>query len=79
MTDAPDQKETTRPRRFQPYSAYKDAGVEWLGGIPAHWDVYPVRRRLFRETGSIRIGPFGSALKLDFMVHKGFKVYGKSM
>ena len=27
------------PRRFRPYPAYKDSGVEWLGEIPAHWEV----------------------------------------
>ena len=26
-------------RRFEPYPAYKDSGVEWLGEIPAHWEV----------------------------------------
>ncbi len=25
--------------RLNPYSAYKDSGVEWLGEIPAHWEV----------------------------------------
>jgi type I restriction enzyme S subunit len=25
--------------RFKPYPAYKHSGVEWLGEIPAHWDV----------------------------------------
>jgi len=25
-------------RRYKPYPAYKDSGVEWLGEIPAHWD-----------------------------------------
>ncbi len=25
-------------RRFKPYAAYKDSGVEWLGKIPAHWE-----------------------------------------
>jgi type I restriction enzyme, S subunit len=24
---------------YQPYPAYKDSAVEWLGQIPAHWDV----------------------------------------
>ncbi|MCY3937417.1 MAG: restriction endonuclease subunit S [Chloroflexi bacterium] len=24
---------------YNPYPAYKDSGVEWLGQIPAHWDV----------------------------------------
>lgn len=23
--------------KFKTYSAYKDSGVEWLGGIPEHW------------------------------------------
>ena len=27
------------PRRFKPYPAYKDSSVEWLGEIPAHWEV----------------------------------------
>jgi type I restriction enzyme S subunit len=26
-----------RLRRFKPYPAYKDSGVEWLGAIPDHW------------------------------------------
>ena len=26
-------------RRFKPYPAYKDSGVEWLGEMPAHWEV----------------------------------------
>jgi type I restriction enzyme S subunit len=25
--------------RWQPYPAYKPSGVEWLGDIPAHWEV----------------------------------------
>ncbi len=29
--------------RFRPYPAYKDSGVEWLGEIPAHWEVKPIR------------------------------------
>lgn len=26
-------------RRFKPYPAYKDSGVEWLGEIPEHWKI----------------------------------------
>ena len=26
-------------RTGQPYPAYKDSGVEWLGHVPEHWDV----------------------------------------
>jgi type I restriction enzyme S subunit len=30
-------------RRFKPYPAYKDSGVEWLGKIPRHWEVKRLR------------------------------------
>jgi len=42
-------------RRFKPYPAYKDSGVEWLGEIPAHWEVKrlkyaaPIRNREMAE------------------------------
>ncbi len=32
-------------RRFRPYPAYKDSGVEWLGEIPGHWALAPVYAR----------------------------------
>jgi len=28
---------------FPKYPAYKDSGVEWLGSVPSHWDVKPVK------------------------------------
>lgn len=28
---------------FPRYGAYKDSGVEWLGEVPAHWDVVPLK------------------------------------
>ena len=33
--------EATKPAlgRYQPYPEYKDSGVEWLGEIPADWQV----------------------------------------
>jgi hypothetical protein len=30
--------------RFKPYPVYKDSGIEWLGEIPAHWDVKRLKR-----------------------------------
>ncbi len=38
MSDAIEQVEEARPRRFRPYTVYKDSGVEWLGQIPMHWN-----------------------------------------
>lgn len=28
---------------FKPYPEYKDSGVEWLGEVPANWDVLPLK------------------------------------
>lgn len=38
---------------FPRYPEYKDSGVEWLGEIPAHWDVLALKRDLsFLTSGS---------------------------
>ena len=39
VTEATERMEEARPLRFRRYSAYKDSGIEWLGKIPAHWEV----------------------------------------
>ncbi|MDW8356211.1 MAG: restriction endonuclease subunit S [Bryobacterales bacterium] len=31
-------------RTGKPYPAYKPSGVEWLGEVPAHWEVLPLKR-----------------------------------
>lgn len=41
----------TNPRRFKPYPAYKDSGIEWLGEIPTHWTVTKLKR-----IGSLQAG-----------------------
>jgi len=44
--------------RFKPYPAYKDSGGEWLGEIPAHWEV----KRLWHLTPSDRRIMYGIVL-----------------
>ena len=41
---------------LQPYPAYKDSGVEWLGEVPAHWEVRRLGRlgRLFKGGGGTK-------------------------
>lgn len=29
---------------FPKYPTYKDSGVPWLGQVPAHWSVEPIKR-----------------------------------
>jgi type I restriction enzyme S subunit len=41
------------------YEAYKDSGVEWLGDVPAHWDVKRLKETII---GSLSYGANESAL-----------------
>ncbi len=49
------------------YPEYKDSGVEWLGEVPAHWDV----KRLRRFSCMVQAGPFGSQLHADEYITGG--------
>jgi len=55
----------------------KPSGVEWLGDVPEHWKQYRLRKILKEGREGIKIGPFGSSLKLEDLVEKGIKVYGQ--
>lgn len=37
---------------FPRYPAYKDSGVEWLGEVPEHWEVLPLKREFAVVGGS---------------------------
>jgi type I restriction enzyme S subunit len=58
---------------LNPDAPMKDSGVEWLGEVPAHWEV----KRLKHLAESIKAGPFGSALTKDMYVTEGYRVYGQ--
>lgn len=48
-----------------------------LGGLPTDWEIVMVPDVVVRSADSIKIGPFGSALKKAFLTDQGFKVYGQ--
>ncbi len=52
-------------RRFKPYLAYKDSEVEWLGEIPAHWEVK--RADSFLRYDKLQIEP--SEVSDDLVFH----------
>lgn len=39
-------------RTGQPYPAYKPPGVQWLGKVPAHWEVIPLKRLAWFKSGA---------------------------
>jgi len=63
--------------KYQAYEEYKDSGVEMLGALPSIWRINQVRYLLKDGAEGIKIGPFGSALKLEDMVDSGTRVYGQ--
>lgn len=63
--------------RYQPYQKYKPSGVEWIGKIPEGWEVRRLKWCLLPGKSGMRIGPFGSSLKLEIMVDNGINVYGQ--
>jgi type I restriction enzyme S subunit len=55
----------------------KDSGIEWMGQIPAHWEVKRLKRLLLATRGAIKTGPFGSQLQSSEMQTGDIKVYNQ--
>lgn len=58
-------------------SEFISTNVEGIQSIPKEWSIKQVRYLLKDGAEGIKIGPFGSALKLEDMVDDGFSVYGQ--
>lgn len=54
-------------RTGKPYAEYKDSGVEWLGKVPAHWDVKRIKF-LVRCLDGQRV-PLNSEQRADIKGH----------
>ena len=63
--------------RYKAYPDYKDCEEETIARIPTSWTTKQVRFLLKDGAEGIKIGPFGSALKLEDMVETGYRVYGQ--
>lgn len=59
---------------LNPHAPMKDSGIEWLGEIPAHWEVVG----LGRITNVIQTGPFGSQLHAEDYVEDQIPVINPS-
>ena len=62
-------------RGLDPNVKLKPSGVEWLGDVPEHWEIGPLKRFAARYSGAIKAGPFGSQLTSADMTGTDFKVY----
>ena len=64
-------------RGLDPNVPMKDSGVEWLGEIPAHWNVKQLKHLLKARKGAIKTGPFGSQMRSSEMQAGEIKVYNQ--
>lgn len=56
---------------LNPNAPMKDSGVDWIGEIPEHWEVMPIKRIKSKEKNAFVDGPFGSNLKSEHFVENG--------
>src|SRR5660398_153513 len=59
------------------HAPMKDSGIEWLGQIPKHWRIVPLKYSLLPRGGAIKTGPFGSQLLSSDMASGDVKVYNQ--
>ncbi len=64
---------------LDPTVPMKDSGVEWLGEVPEHWRVVPLKFLANQSSGGgIQIGPYGSMLtSIRYDEPSSCKVYGQ--
>ena len=48
-----------------------------IGIIPVDWNCLKITKFTLSTESSIKIGPFGSSLKKEYLTNNGFKVYGQ--
>ena len=56
---------------LNPNVEMKDSGVEWIGKVPKHWEVYKIKNCCKTEQYSIKTGPFGTQLKGEDLQPQG--------
>ena len=60
-------------RGLNPHAPLKPSGIEWLGDVPAHWEVIRLKK-LVTESMS---GPYGASLTKGMYSTAGYRVYGQ--
>ena len=61
---------------LNPDAPMKDSCVEWLGEVPEHWGIVPLKY-LVSESDGIQMGPFGGMLTDLGETDTGYKVFGQ--
>lgn len=62
--------------KWKPYPSYTESNFDFIPKYPSHWELKRVKY-LINEIDGIKIGPFGSSLKLNTLTTDGIKIYGQ--
>src|SRR6266480_3272392 len=63
-------------QRFKPYPAYKDSAVEWLGEIPAHWEVKRLKFVAARNPAASKVRGLAPDTEVSFVPMEAVGEYG---
>lgn len=65
-------------RGLNPNASLRPSGIDWIGDIPKHWKISPIKHICRSEKYSIKTGPFGSQLKGEDLKEEGdVRVYNQ--
>lgn len=56
---------------LNPNVLMKDSGIDWIGEIPEHWEIVPIKHIKSKELNAFVDGPFGSNLKSEHFIENG--------
>ena len=76
MTEVTDRIDEARPRRFRPYPAYRDSGVEWLGEIPQDWELFRLRFVVKTSVTKKEVRELDPETKVSFVPMEAVGEYG---
>ena len=76
MTEGNDRIDEPQRRRFPPYPKYRDSSVEWLGEIPAHWDVRRLRFVVGTSISKKEVSHLAPETEVSFVPMEAVHEYG---
>ena len=76
MTEATERIDEARLRRFRPYPAYRDSGVEWLGEIPQDWELFRLRFVVKTSVTKKEVRELDPETKVSFVPMEAVGEYG---
>jgi len=76
MSKALKEKTLTGLRKYKPYSAYKDSGVEWLGEVPEGWDVFKLKHLILINPSTREINSLSPDTNVNFIPMEALEEFG---